>query len=49
MLSVAGEDAVEVYNTFFLVEAEQNKIEPLIEKFEQYCTLKKNVTFERHF
>ena len=32
MLSVAGEDAVEVYNTFFLVEAEQNKIEPLIEK-----------------
>ena len=48
LLSVAGEDAVEVYNTFVLDEAEQNKIEPLIEKFEQYCTPKKNVTFERH-
>ena len=48
LLSVAGEDAVEVYNTFVLDEAEQNKIEPLIKKFEQYCTPKKNVTFERH-
>ena len=48
LLSVAGEDAVEVYNTFVLDEAEQNIIEPLIEKFEQYCTLKENVTFERH-
>ena len=39
---------MEVYNTFVLDEAEQNKIEPLIKKFEQYCTPKKNVTFERH-
>ena len=39
---------MEVYNTFVLDEAEQNIIEPLIEKFEQYCTLKENVTFERH-
>ncbi|KAK3745993.1 hypothetical protein QZH41_005776 [Actinostola sp. cb2023] len=48
LLTVAGEDAVEVYNTFELNEAEQKKIELLISKFEQYCTPKKNVTFERH-
>ena len=35
---------MEVYNT----EEETNKIEILIKKFERYCTLKKNVTFERH-
>ena len=46
ILTVAGEDAVEVFNTF--TETEEDKIEPLIEKFRSYCTPKKNITFERH-
>lgn len=48
LLTVAGEDAVEVFNTFTFTEDEQNKIAPLISKFEGYCTPKKNITFERH-
>jgi hypothetical protein len=44
----AGEDAMEVYNTFVFAEGEENKIETLIKTFELYCTPKKNVTFERH-
>ena len=30
------------------MEAEQDKIAPLITKFEGYCAPKKNITFERH-
>ena len=48
LLAVAGEDAMEVYNTFVFAEGEENKIETLIKTFELYCTPKKNVTFERH-
>ena len=48
LLTVAGEDAIEVYNTFALTEEETNKIDVLITKFEDYCTPRKNVTFERH-
>jgi hypothetical protein len=39
ILTVAGEDAVEVFNTF--TETEEDKIEPLIEKFRGYCTPKR--------
>ena len=48
LLTVAGEDAVEVFNTFTFTETEEDKIEPLIAKFRAYCTPKKNITFERH-
>jgi hypothetical protein len=42
LLAVAGEDAMEVYNTFVFAEGLN------CTKFELYCTPKKNVTFERH-
>ncbi|CAB4027163.1 Hypothetical predicted protein [Paramuricea clavata] len=48
LLTVAGEDAVEVLNTFTFTETEEDKIELLIAKFRGYCTPKKNITFERH-
>ncbi|CAB4042844.1 Hypothetical predicted protein, partial [Paramuricea clavata] len=48
LLTVAGEDAVEVLNTFTFTETEEDKIEPLIAKFRGYCTPKQNITFERH-
>ena len=44
LLPVAGEDAIEVYNTFALTEEETNKIDVLITKFENYCTPRKNIT-----
>ena len=33
LLTVAGEDAVEVFNPFTFTEAEEDKMEPLIAKF----------------
>ena len=48
LLTVAGEDAVEIYNTFTFASGETDKIEALISKFQAYCIPKKNITFERH-
>lgn len=47
-LALAGEATIEVFNTFSFKTAEKDKIEPLIEKIEEYCTPKQNVTFESH-
>ncbi len=43
LLTIAGEDAVEVFNTF--TEAEEDKIEPLIAKLCGYCIPKKKWNF----
>ena len=51
LLTLAGETAIEIYNTFTFTESEidkSDKIEPLIHKFEACCTPKKNLTYERH-
>ena len=48
LLSVAGEDALEVFNTFNFTWSEKNKFAPLVQKFEEYCIPRKNVTYERH-
>ena len=47
-LHTIGDEALEVYDTFTITEAEENKIEPLLAKFEAYCSPKKNVTYERY-
>lgn len=47
-LHVAGDDALEVYNTFTFSDEEKDKIKPVFEKFEAYCNPRKNLTFERH-
>ncbi|XP_060080411.1 uncharacterized protein K02A2.6-like [Ylistrum balloti] len=48
-LHVIGTDALEVFNTFkFDNEGDQEKMEPVTDKFQQYCNPRKNVTFERH-
>ena len=39
---------MEIFNTFALSDTDQTKIEVVISKFEEYCTPKKNVTYERH-
>ena len=47
-LHTIGQDAIEVYNTFVFTEAQSNKIDHLIQKFEEHCAWKKNLTFERY-
>jgi len=48
-LHVAGPEALEVYNTFtWDSDDDQNKVDKIVEKFDQYCNPRKNVTWERH-
>lgn len=48
-LHVVGDDALEVYNNFqFRVQDDKIKLDKIMEKFEEYCIPKRNVTFERH-
>lgn len=48
LLTVAGRSALDVYNTFVFTEEEKDKYEAVIEKFEQYCTQRKNETYEKY-
>ncbi|KAI5107408.1 hypothetical protein C0J45_3046 [Silurus meridionalis] len=48
-LHVAGEEALEVYNTFTFDDADDpNKLDIIMEKFEDYCNPKENITYERY-
>ena len=41
LLTVAGEEALEIFNSFGLTDEDKVKIDVLITKFEEYCTPKK--------
>ena len=44
-----GEDALEVYNNFtFENDEDKFKVDKISEKFEAYCSPKRNTTYERH-
>ena len=45
-LYIIGQDGRDVHNTFQFAEDEVNEITPLIQKFEDYCTLKQNTMME---
>ena len=47
-LTVAGNEAVYVYNTFQFTEEEKDKYDKLIQKFDAYCYPKQNETNERY-
>lgn len=48
-LTVIGEEAVDVYNTFIWDEEGDNlKIEKVLEKFESFCNPRKNTIYERY-
>lgn len=48
-LSVIGEEALEVYETFvWTVDSESRKLEKVLEKFEKYCIPRSNVLFETY-
>ncbi len=46
LLNFAGEDAIEVFNTFEF--SDDKKLDKVIEQFERYCNPRKNVVFERY-
>lgn len=49
LLTLAGPQAIEVYNTFVFDTAEDNeKLDVVLAKFEAHCTPKKNETYERY-
>ncbi|PFX14755.1 Retrovirus-related Pol polyprotein from transposon opus [Stylophora pistillata] len=43
-----AEDAIEVFNTFQSAEGDENRLDKVLEQFEQYCNSRKNVVFERY-
>jgi hypothetical protein len=47
-LHIVGDDALAVYNTFAFTEGESGKLQPALSKFEEYCSPRKNVVFERY-
>ncbi|KAI3355026.1 hypothetical protein L3Q82_017850 [Scortum barcoo] len=48
LLTVAGPQAVEVYNTFVYTDGEdKDKFDTVVQKFDEHCSPKKNETLER--
>lgn len=48
LLSLIGDEGLRIYNTFEFAENEIDKYKPLVEKFNNYFSPKRNLTFERH-
>ena len=49
LLTIAGPQSVEVFNTFvFANAADRDTFEEVVKKFDEHCTPKKNETFERY-
>ena len=48
ILNIAGEEAIEVFNTFTFTEEEKDDPAVLLTKFQHHCEPKKNITYERH-
>lgn len=49
LLTVAGPQAIEVYNTFTFVDAaDRGTYDKVIKKFDEHCSPKKNDTYERY-
>nr|XP_050038499.1 uncharacterized protein K02A2.6-like [Dermacentor andersoni] len=47
-LHVAGQEAIDVFNTFRLTSAQAEDYDVLVRKFEEYCAPQQNETFERY-
>ena len=48
LLNFAGEDAIEVFNTFQFPDCDGKKLDKVLEQFEGYCNPRINVVFERY-
>jgi len=47
-LTIAGPDTIEVYNTLEFNDDDKDKYDVVIKKIEEYCTPRKNETYERY-
>ena len=47
-LHMIGEDALNIYDTFTFQDNEINKIQILIDKFDQHFSPQKNITYQRY-
>jgi hypothetical protein len=45
---IIGQDSRNIYNTMTFMSSEENKIDVLFAKFEDYCKSRKNVIMERY-
>ena len=43
-----GEDSLRIFNTFIFSEGEDDKLAPLLSKFDDHFNPKKNITYERY-
>ena len=48
LLTVIGKESARIYNTFYWENEEKTKISKVLEKFDNYCTPKRNLTYERY-
>lgn len=48
MLHLAGQEAIDVYNTFDLTAEDKKDYDKLVQAFEAYCLPQSNETFERY-
>lgn len=47
-LHVAGQEAIDVFNTFPLTAEQREDYDAIVKAFEEYCTPRCNETFERY-
>ncbi|XP_063839123.1 uncharacterized protein LOC135088165 [Ostrinia nubilalis] len=47
-MAVIGPDAIEIYNSFNLSDADKNNLQTIINKFVEYFAPKSNISFERY-
>ena len=48
LLHCIGDDATEIYATFTFTADKEDKIKPLLDRFQAHFTPKRNITYERH-
>lgn len=49
LLSCIGDEGLNIYNTFQLVTySKKHNLNKVLDKFKEYCALKKNFIFERY-
>ena len=48
LLNLAGEDAIELFNTFALTDSDSKKLARVVKAFEDYCIPRKNIIYEQY-
>ena len=48
LLTIAGESAIDIFNIFSLTAAEKKDLKVVLEKFDSYCSPRKNEVYKRY-